>query len=91
MRNALFSVNLDGYFARIGHVGPLSPDLATLGAIIAGHAISKPSTCCSDDGSICRLRRSTPSSSTAGVAAIASNRTALCSVYSARSAIGWSP
>lgn len=42
MPNALSAVDLDGYFARIGHAGPLSPDLVTLGAIIARHAASIP-------------------------------------------------
>ncbi|RAS13917.1 MULTISPECIES: arylamine N-acetyltransferase family protein [Ensifer] len=42
MRNAPFPVDLGRYFARIGHVGPLSPDLTTLGRIVARHAASIP-------------------------------------------------
>ncbi len=42
MRNASFPVDLGRYFARIGYSGPQSPDLATLGGIIARHAASIP-------------------------------------------------
>ncbi len=42
MRNVAFPVDLDRYFARIGHAGTPSPDLTTLGSIIARHAASIP-------------------------------------------------
>lgn len=42
MRSAPYPVDVDRYFARIGYAGPRSPDLATLGRIVARHAASIP-------------------------------------------------
>lgn len=42
MPSAVFPVDLDGYFTRIGYAGPRSPDLLTLGALIVRHAASIP-------------------------------------------------
>ncbi len=42
MENGASLVDLGRYFARIGYSGPQSPDIATLGSIIARHAASIP-------------------------------------------------
>lgn len=42
MRSTPYPVDLDRYFARIGYAGSRSPDLMTLGRIVARHAASIP-------------------------------------------------